>query len=490
MKTLADIIIDIIAGILDFTSNEVDGIDPNSRKNRLNASFEKKHKLFSSQHNGFSIGVGNNLSVQQSHDHVMCCAVSGAGKTSCVVIPSIVNIATASPDGASMVIADPKRELTIIEPFLRSRGYTVVPFDIEKPDDSIRFNLILRATTSAELHRVIQRLVHKQGERNENDFWTQESIRTIHTFARQLKSKAPEEFQNVANIYYLIEEMMGNEQLVSNMFASESDQDVWRSFRALMSTSDRTKSSILASAISNLSFIGLSPDLCDITSTDTFDFSRLKSEKIALVLRCPLQSQDVYSSIFGIFYSQLFDYLFSSMPSPADRKIFMIIDELANIPLPDLASIMSTARSYFAILGIIQSENQLKEKYGEYNAMTILNNCTRVYFGGLDQECERLQNSLGSYTYYENRRNKKNQRTRYLMTADEIRSMPRNRVLVFPNGGMRPIYLKVTPYYKVRRFQSYLTMKQPDDNIQATTRHRTQYLPLDQYVNISDDGQE
>lgn len=488
MKELADIIVAIISGTLNFIDDGISGLEGNMRKDTLNASFGKRSELFSSRNGGFSIGVGNNLSVQESHNHVMCVAPSGRGKTTSIIIPSIINIASASDDGASMVIADPKRELAVIEPFLRSRGYTVVPFDIDNPDKSISFEPFMRAITSGDLHKVIQRLVYKQGERNENDFWTQESIKTIHTFARHLKAKAPIQFQNVANVYYLIEEMMGNEQLVSNMFISESEQDVWRSFRALVSNSDRTKSSILSSAASNLSFIGLSSDLCDITSTDTFDFSRLKSEKVALILRCPLQSSDVYSSIFGVFYSQLFDYLFSSLPNPTDRKIFFLIDELANIPLPDLGSIMSTARSYFAILGIIQSENQLKAKYNDHNSMTILGNCTRVYFGGLDQECQRLQNSLGSYTYYTDKE-KKNPRSRYLMTADEIRNMPRDRVLVFPNGGVRPIYLKIKPYYKEPQMVEYVTMQPDENDVTASTRNRTQYLPLEPYQNISD-GEE
>ncbi|UOY05013.1 type IV secretory system conjugative DNA transfer family protein [Muricauda sp. SCSIO 64092] len=482
MKEIADIFIDIISGTLNFVADGIEGLDIGGKKHTLNASFEKRGKLFSQRHGGFAIGVGNHLSVQQSHNHVMCVAPSGAGKTTCIIIPTIINIATA-PEGASMVIADPKRELAMVEPFLRYCGYTVVPFDIGNPDNSICFNPLARANNSGQLHTVIQRLVYKQGERNENDFWSLESIKAIHTFARKLKSNAPVEFQNPANIYYLLEEMMGNEELISNMFASESEQDIWRKYRALVANSDRTKSSILASATSNLSFIGLSPDLCDITSTDTFDFSRLRSEKIALILRCPLQSQDVYSSIFGVFYSQLFDFLFSALPQPNDRKIFMLIDELANIPMPDLASIMTTARSYFAILGILQSENQLKERYGEYNAKTILNNCTRVYMTGLDEECERLERTLGSYTYF-NDKEKENSRTRPLMTSDEIRCMPKDRVLVFPNGGMRPIYLKVTPYYKVPKLVRYMNMEHPDGDGRPSTRRPTAYLPLDQYRNI------
>ena len=486
MKIIADLIIDIISGLFNFLEEGISG----GNKHTLNASFEKKSKLFSSHHKGFSVGVGNNLSAQQSHNHVMCCAPSGAGKTSCIIFPSIVNIvSSSSSDGASMVISDPKREMEQLEPFLRHHGYTVVHFDLANPDNSICFNPLSRANSLGEIHKVCQRLVHKQGERNENDFWTQESIKANHTVARHLKSKAPVEYQNIANIYYLLEEMAGNEDTINNMFVSESDPDVWRSYRALVANSPKTKSSILSSAISNLSFVGLSPDLCDITSTDTFDFSRLKTEKIALFLRCPLQSQGLYSSLFGIFYSQLFDYLFSSLPNESDRKLFVLIDELANIPLPDLASIMSTARSYFAILGIIQSENQLKEKYGEYNANTILNNCTRVYMSGLDSECERLERTLGSYTYYDDKE-KKNPRVRSLMTSDEIRCMPRNRVLVIPNGGLRPIYLKVTPYYKVPRMLRYLNLENPQGYEQQSMRRPTQYLPLDQYQNMTNNGEE
>lgn len=480
MKVLADIIIDIISGLFDFLLEGIQGLERGRHDHTLNSSFGRKRSLLSSKHHGFSIGVGNNLSTLQSHNHVMVCAPSGVGKTSCVIFPSIINIAT-SPEGASMVIGDPKREFTPIEPFLIHCGYTVIPFDILHPENSIRFNSYARANTASEINKVSDLLVHKNGERKDNDYWTQQSIGTVNTFAKYLKANASIEFQNIANIYYLLEEMAGDEDTISNMFIAESDANLWRSYKALVANSPRTKASIISSAIASLSFVGLNPNLCDLTSTDTFDFSRLKSEKIALFLRCPLQDQNLYASLFGIFYSQLFDYLYDSIPAETDRKLFVLIDELANIPLPNLASVMSTARSYFAIMGVIQSENQLYEKYGTHNGKTILNNCTRVYMTGLDDECERIEKSLGAYTFFEDKE-KKVSRTRPLMTAQEIRTMPRDHVLVIPNGGMKPILLKnVKPWYKVPRCVDYMNMESDEEPLQRNTRTEVQYLPLDQY---------
>ncbi len=481
MKLLAELLTALVIGFFDPLEQEIEKFLGSHRDHTLNASFGKKRDLFSKKNGGFAIGVGNNLDTQFCHNHVMVTAPSGVGKTSSILIPSIINIATfGTSEGASMVIGDPKREFETWEPFLRSCGYTIIIYDYSDPEKSACFNPFFRANTPGDMHGVIQRLVFKQGERNENDFWKQESIKTNHTYAWQFKQCTAEPYQNIANVYRLLEETMGDEATISNYFAHESEPNVWRSFKALIANSPRTKSSILSSAISDLSFIGLSPDLCDLTSTDTFDFSRLRSEKVCVFLRCPLQNQDQYQSIFGIFYSQLFDYLYQSIPSETDRKIFVMIDELANIPMPNLADVMSTARSYFAILGVIQSENQLYERYGTFNGKTILNNCTSVYMTGLEDECERIERMLGSYTYYEDRE-KKVQRTRSLMTAQEIRTMPCDHVLVIPNGGMKPILLKgVKPWYKVSKYQDYLRTA-VDETQTPSVRHQTQYLPLEQY---------
>ncbi|SNR35673.1 Type IV secretory pathway, VirD4 component, TraG/TraD family ATPase [Dokdonia pacifica] len=470
--------------ISDLTEDFADGVmSLGKRDHSLNASFGKKSQLFSSKHHAFSIGVGNNLSTEQAHSHLMCMAPSGVGKTSSVIFPSIINIAQSS-EGASMVIGDPKREFEPIEPFLKSCGYKVYALDFLYPEKSIDFNPLTRAASSSELYIIIDMLVNKNGKRNDSDYWTQQSIKTIFDFADFLKTHTDPKYHNIANIAYLLENMIGEEQTIRTLFATESNPDIWRRFKTLAgNASDRTKSSILSSAIGALSFISMSEDLCDITSVDSFDFSRLKSEKIVLFLRCPLQNQGVYNTIFGIFYKQLFDYLYKEIPQEYDRKIFVIIDELANIPLPDFANVISTARSFFGILGILQSENQLYEKYGEWNAKTILNNCCRAYFTGLTDECQRLQESLGSYTYKDK---DKAERTRYLMAAQELRTMPRDQVLVMPNGGLKPILLKgIKPWYKMSKYVEYMNMTDVENPFsrESNGRHQTEYLPLESYRN-------
>ena len=81
-----------------------------------------------------------------------------------------------------------------------------------------------------------------------------------------------------------------------------------------------------------------------------------------------------YSPLFGLFFEQLFSEIFKSIPQAKDNDLYLLIDELSSIPLPSLSNVIANARKYMSILGVLQSENQLYENYGQYNAKSILNN--------------------------------------------------------------------------------------------------------------------
>ena len=106
---------------------------------------------------------------------------------------------------------------------------------------------------------------------------------------------------------------------------------------------------------------------------------------------------------------------------------------------------------------------------------------------GLNDECDRISKALGNYQYYEDKE-KKMLRNRPLMTSSEIRTMPIDRVIVIPNGGIKPLYCKVKPFYKINHFVAAMEMGLPEDyEPKPSLNFTAQYLPLDNYLSNQDE---
>lgn len=487
MKLLLDFIDQAFSGTGDFIAGGLESIFE-KKPSLLEAKFGNESELFSRWNHGISLGT-KAMTTLQSRNNCLLVAPSGVGKTTTCLVPSALNIASQN-DGASMVINDPSGELIQMTNYFLSQGYTVFKFDPNDPENSIHYNPLNRIRTEADIQKIASMIVGKSSKESK-DFWAIKSRELIALLIDFLISFAPKVNQNLANVYFLLQNLAGNEDAVSGLFAEKSTEKQWLAFKGIIANSDNTKASIISSSISNLSFLGSSESLCDLTSVDNFDVAKMRSEKIVLFLSCPLNDMEYFGVLLGLFFEQLFAEVFHALPRGDDKDIYLLIDELSSIPLPNLAHVISNARkAKLPILGVLQSENQLFENYGQYNAKTILNNALRIYMTGLTDECERLEKTLGTYQYYEDKEEKV-LRTRPLMSSDEIRTMPRDRVLVIPNGGMRPLYVQVRPFYKIGKYVRYMDMNVPDGYEPPTPiRYKTQYLSLDGFKNTRGYGKE
>lgn len=454
-------------------------------KHNLSAKFGKESQLISGKNDGLSITGIKFLTAKKSKEHLLCFAPSGVGKSTVFLIPSALNIAVAKKP-ASMIINNPSGELSKMSNYFINQGYEVYNFDPGNKEESIYYNPLHRIKTPSDVTKVATMLVQKNGKKS-SDFWDLKSIELISLLIEFLLENTSRIYQNIGNIYYLLENLAGNEGAVSGLFADKSTENQWRAYKSIIANSEKTKSNIISSAISHLSFIGKDPSLVDVTSIDSFDFSRMRSEKIVLFLNCNISNMDYYSPIFGLFFEQLFTEVFRSIPKESDNDLYLLIDELSSIPLPSLSNVIANARKYMSILGVLQSENQLYENYGQYNAKSILNNACKVYMTGLNDECDRISKALGNYQYYEDKE-KKMLRNRPLMTSSEIRTMPIDRVIIIPNGGMKPLYCKVKPFYKINHFVAAMEMELPEDyEPKPSLNFTAQYLPLDKYLSNEDE---
>jgi len=466
----------------DSLSTNLEGLF--EKDNKLSASFGKEGSLISSYNDGLSVTGTKFLTPEKSKEHLLYFGPSGSGKSTVCLVPSALNIAKSKHYPSSMIINNPAGDFMNMEAYFLHLGYKVYCFDPNNKNRSIYYNPLARIRSKSDIHKVAKMLVSKGGNK-QPDFWDLKSIELISLLIEFLHHHAPRVHQNVANVFFLLQNLAGDESVMNNLFASESTKQEWLTYRTIIANSANTKASIISSAMAHLSFIGNSPELSNITSVDTFDFSRLYSEKIVLFLNVPTMDMPYYAPILGLFFDQLFSELFRNIPKKGDSDLYLLIDELSSIPIPNLSVVISNARKYFSLLGILQSESQLTESYGENNSRTILNNATKVYMTGLNEECERISRALGEYEYYTDKE-KKNTKVRALMTPSEIRQMPRDRVIVIPNGGLAPLYCKIKPFYKIRKYIRAMTMEYPEGHTPfESPDYTTQYFDLTPYRNLS-----
>lgn len=422
-----------------------------TKSDKLEAGFGKPSKLIRKQYKGFVVDGKKSLSLSQSENNMMIVSPSGGGKSTTIIFPTLIKLSDQSA-----IVNDNSGELSQVAEYKRSQGFIVKYLDFGNPHKSVYYNPLIRIKSSSDVSKISKMLVNTSNSKS--DFWTLKSEELITLIISFLVFHSSKIHRNLANVHLMLEHLQSEPETIANLFQMHGSDKLNLKLAGILKNSENTRASIISSALASLGFIGNDEDLQDLTSMDTLDFEQFRREKTILFLRCPLGDSEYYKTILSIFFEQFFSTAFNkALPTKSDLHISLIIDELGSLYLPNLASIISNSRKFkLPILSAIQSENQIFENYGNFNAKTVLNNCgVKIYFTGLTSESKDLESVLGQYEY----ENEKGQtRTRSLMTADEIRTMPKNKILVIPSG-MRPLFIHTTPYYKQPKMLKALNLE-------------------------------
>ena len=120
--------------------------------------------------------------------------------------------------------------------------------------------------------------------------------------------------------------------------------------------------------------VAASSERCDLHPASFFN-----GQPNTLYLVAPPSNQDRLRVVFNMIVKQFVDHAYAQVLArgrPLDRRVLIIIDELANIaPIPNLGTIASTAASQgLQLVSIVQDLSQLRSRYGADDAGTIVNN--------------------------------------------------------------------------------------------------------------------
>lgn len=381
--------------------------------------------------------------------HGLVLGGSGVGKSRGYFLPN-----AALRRDASLVCADPKNELWTLTSGVHREAWRFAPTD---PDASRGFNWI-PLCADARIAELAARALVESGQtaRTEQAWLDLEAAFLAAVFAHA--STLPDPTPLAA--YRLFTEQP-LDALMRALRGSPSSAAREQAV-VLAGTSERMRGSYVPVVAARLQFLR-DPAVRRFTSAERTapDFGALRRRPVALYW-C-LHESDVarLRPLTSLFFTLLLDAATRSTTPVARAEIplVMLLDEFAQMTVPNFDSVASVARGRGVSLWLgLQSLSQLDDRYGPARARTILANmATKVVLSGLDVDaCEWVSRTLGESTRRDSRESRHRrglgplvsgtstaeaEHARRLLTPDEVRRMPEGEAIVV-SANRRPMRLK------------------------------------------------
>ena len=414
--------------------------------------------------------------------NVLIVGGSGSGKSSTYTIPNAHQLL------GSYIFTDPKGEIyDKTAGYLKKNGYNIKLLNLVNPKSSDSYNPLAHIHSEIDVDVIAATVVKgqkKEGSSTQDPFWDNMSELLLKALIYYLKSARPEEEQNLASCAEMVR--AANNNGATNILSEEIhklpyDHPAVMNFKSVELASDKTYSSILSSLQSALGKFD-SPDIADVTSTNTIDFDEIAQKKTALYV-VSSDTHTAYDFLLTIFFSQLIQQLYDYADKHGGKlsiPCYFILDEFANIgQIPDFDKKISTSRSRgISFSVILQNLDQLKAIY-EKSYETIIGNCdTHVFLGSNSfATVEYFSKELGEKTISHesisaNRDNLASRKgyseseqimARALMTPDELRRMSNDYCIIYEKG-LKPIKAKKYWYFKKPSVLKDLTHNAIDHN--------------------------
>lgn len=443
-------------------------------------------------HDGFSISKKIQLSAKSSYEHCLVLGPTGSGKSSAFFIPNLLSL-----DGShSAVVTDPKGEMyNLTKNYLESIGYRTIkicPLDLSQND--YKYNPLYLTDDDQKIRDIAQIILINGGKSVEistgSGMSSSEWINmSIPLFAASLcyvkyfgKTKSiPEAIDLI--LRDSMQEM--EEKFKQNKFA-------YRQFLIFKSSaeSEKTLASIKSVLTSNVQIFledkienFVTPNILyneygdeSIDTNSLLDPTTLRDQPTVLYICIPENQSTYMMPITSVMYYQILNMNISKYDG---YPIFCFFDEFPNSgSVLGIDTIISTCRSRRIGVSICtQGIEQLQQVYGEKIASTILNNLkTKLIFSGLTGDSAKYVSDLAGFTTIEAKNYSsgggvggktmaesiftgqnvsKSGVRRELFTTDEIRTLPKEKVLVIAHNA-NPIMDDINSYYNQKKYTNKL----------------------------------
>jgi len=416
-------------------------IDAFTKQTGFNAEFGSERTVGSRFYKGIVYSKSRRLTRKTSYQNVMITGVTGMGKTTKLLLPTLYTMRNAS-----LVINDPSKELFQLSSGHLSKHFEVRTLNFSDSSLSSGYNPLSRIKKPQDINKIAHLLTATTLDKGNSDpFWTL-SVKTLLQILITLVMHQEEQYRNMANILHLLHVFAAYPEKVDALIAKSGNEQLNLTYKSFIATPEKTLQNIVASAKASLE-IFQSPEVAKVTAYDTIDFDTLRDKPTALYLHISIGDQRFLSCLISIFFEQFYSHMLERPPSKTDLDCFCIIDEASSLYIPLLPLACANGRkSRLGTVIAVQSKGQLKTFYKE-EAENIAANCvTKIHLAGqtaLD-ELREIEALSGKYIYKDE---KGTERVKPLITADEIRLLPENRSLII--SGNKPIIQgRVSPYWR------------------------------------------
>jgi len=412
--------------------------------------------------------------VDDADVHTLMIGAAGVGKTACFIYP---NLEYACASGMSFITTDTKGDLArTYGAVTKKYGYDVAVIDLRNPTKSNSFNMLylvnkymdkynetknLSDKAKAEKYAKItaKTIVYSGGadsaSMGQNAFFYDAAEGLLASVILLIAEYCEYEKRHIISVFKMIQDLLAKpEPKGKNEFQRllellpPTHKARWFAGAALNSA-DQAMSSVLSTALSRLNAF-LDSEMEQILCFDTcIDAEKFCTTKSAIFLIMPEEDSSKYFMI-SLIVQQLYREILSvadDMGGKLKNRVMMYLDEIGTIPKIDSAEMMfSASRSRrVSIVAIIQSLAQLEKNYGKEGAQIIIDNCQLTIFGGFapnSQTAETMSKNLGTQTVLSGSVTKNSKdgskslqmMSRPLMTADELKSMPKFHFIVAKTG--------------------------------------------------------
>jgi type IV secretion system protein VirD4 len=412
--------------------------------------------------------------------HVFVFAPSGSGKSSGLVIPTLLSWPH------SVLVLDVKAELWHHTAGYRARELQnrCLRWDPADPSfRSARYNPLFEIRPGPEdvasAMLLADNLVDPDGKNQHRDFWQQSAHSLLvglilHTLYAEPKKTLAQAVHILADSDRTLARMTKANHACGRKLDWRDDAGnptsthpiVADAARALLEQDPRTRSGIVATA---LSYLSLYHDPVVAAATETSDFTPLdlvdrNAPAVSLYLTVAPAELVRLRSLIRITLNQFCQALTRSLsfdPLAKRRPLLLVLDEFTALGRLDF---FSAALAYLRGYGIrvyisVQSLAQIQDVYGQYQSITT--NCgAQVAFAPNDIPTAKLLSEMaGQFTVHYDRRSDSGgifvsrpnfthtEASRSLLTPDELRRLPRDAAITLL-ANRHPILGTYLPYFK------------------------------------------
>lgn len=438
---------------------------------------------------GIVVGCSNNNEaiVDTGDVHALMLGAAGVGKTAFWLYPCI-EYALAS--GMSFMSTDTKGDIMRnYGNICKDYGYNVSVIDLRNPTRSNGNNLLhlvnkymdlaianpdnVAYRAKAEKYaKIIAKTIILSGADaisfGQNAFFYDAAEGLLTSTILLIAEFAKPEHRHIVSVFKVIQELLspsgikGKNQFQLLMDELPDDHKAKWFAGAALNSPEQSMSSVMSTALSRLNTF-LDSELEQLLCFDTeLDAEKFCNEKSALFIIMPEENPNTFFLI-SLIIQQLYREILSVADEHGgklENRCVFFCDEFGTLPKIDSAEMMfSASRSRrLQIVPIIQSFAQLEKNYGKEGAEIIIDNTQLTISGGFapnSTSADQISRALGTRTVLSGSvsRSKENPSQslqmieRPLMTADELRNLPKGMFIVMKTG-FHPMKVHMKLFFK------------------------------------------